>query len=204
MSRQKLFLSLGLFLGLSTATVLPTLAAPTTYTFTGVGTGFLDGTDFTDLTFSLSLIEDSSGVTMPKTGIFITPSGKASVTLAGFGTGTSTSTVHIFDNQTAPSAGISQDNHVGDFLDVTAAPFSSFDLQSNLGPISTSFAASGNSLNTSLGELVLTDVTGGEFTAASAPVPEASTLLSTSLLLTLGLSGVIAASRKKKSLDSRS
>jgi hypothetical protein len=197
LTRPKLVLSLGLFLGAIAA--LPTQAAPTTYTFTGVGTGFIDGNDFTNLTFSLSLIEDSTGVTMPKAGIFITPSGKATVTLAGFGTGTSTDTVHVFNNQGTTSAGLSDDTHPGDLFDVTASTFATFDLQPNVGPISTDFNPTASLLDTSIGSITFSDVTGGKFTASSAAaVPEASTLLSTGLLVTLGLGAVIAASRRKK------
>ena len=198
LTRPKLVLSLGLFLGAGVFAALPTVAAPTTYTFTGVGTGFIDGNDFTDLAFMLSLTEDSTGISMPKAGIFITPSGKATVTLAGFGTGTSTDTVHVFDNQGNVSSGLADDTHPGDLFAVNASTFATFNLQPNLGPISTDFNPTAGLINTSIGGIVFSDVTGGKFTASSAAVPEASTLLSSGLLLVLGLGRVIAASRKKK------
>ena len=203
LSRHKMLLSLGLFTGLSVYAALPTLAASTTYTFIGLGTGTIDGNDFTDQTFSLSLIEDSSGVTTPSTGIFITPTGKAKVTLAGFGTGTTTDSVHVFDNQTNSVAGLSDDTQRGDSFVVSAPEFTTFNLQPNFGPISIGFS-SGTDLPTSIGDIVFTDVIGGKFSASSTPVPESSTLLSTGLLLTLGLGGLIAVSRKKKSCNSLS
>lgn len=83
--------------GLSTTSAQ---AGPITYTFSGVGSGTVDGTAFSSTAFTFSVTTDTSTISTARFGAG-TPSTAptmAAVSLAGFGAGTSLDLSGVFDS----------------------------------------------------------------------------------------------------------
>ena len=194
-------------------------ATPLTLTFSGVGTGTLGGTAFTDSNFSLVFTSDTTLITTVSTD-FTTPSGTpGSFTISTSGsplTGT-------FSQDQAVFVHPSPENDVGiwheglfsdpDFIALKDASFASYALNTSLGPISTSdsslFAFGGSQpcsgapagtdcgFTTSGGHLVFTSLSSLSFQAV---VSEGSTVPEppTGMFFAIGLVAVAAGSFARK------
>lgn len=202
----KSVIGLGVIAGIAALAPLPVHADQVTYLFTGIVTGTVSGTSFTNpnTPFTNALLDltssaDTSGVTSSN-GAFTNQVSKIGVGLLGVGFGSSTDTFRVVDNQTIPAAELI-DNLSSTVYALKDPVFAAYDLKSTIGPVFASFygAPFPAPLNTSFGTITFTSITNPTFTAIVGPaVPEASTVVSLGLLLTLGLGGSVMAARKRK------
>lgn len=146
-----------------------------TYTFTGVGTFSLDGTDYTNADFTVTMVSDTTTVT----------SGGGEVRNTGtttFTTGSTSDTITdavVIENTAAPGfMGFAQ--AIAPFPDesLTAAIFQTYDLITSLGLTSGGLSVAGATFQTGGGTLVFVDdepITSLSFEATLGAVPEPST-----------------------------
>jgi|SRR5579872_2246901 len=180
-------------------------ASTVTYTFGGVSDGTVGTQGFTQADFTIIFTSDTSDVSHPSAipADWSTPSGTPAIfMISGIGMGT------LLDNQ-AVFVHPNPENDVGiwhynsaDFLAKQESVFSTYDLKSSLGPISDGVNAwpavfPGGAFNTSMGSLVLSNVSELSFTAdvtnvARAPEP------STGMLLSMGIGGIVLGTRFRK------
>ena len=179
----------------------PALADAATYTETDVASGSLGGASFSDALVTITLLGDTSTST---TGIFgaLEVFGPATVTVEGIGTASFTDSLAVFDNQAIGVAGILDPSLGGiglDVLDTIDLAFGTYDLTTNIGPITDSslFNPDDGScyacFATTDGSFVLTSESGTSTFSALTAVPEPCSLS----LLGVGLSGLFLARRTK-------
>jgi hypothetical protein len=174
----------------------PALADSVTYTETDVATGSLGGTSFSDALVTITLLGDTSTST---TGIFgaLEVFGPATVTVDGIGTASFTDSLAAFDTSIFGAAGI-LDSSLGpyglDVLDTIDPTFGTYDLTTDVGPISGfSLFNADSGFATTDGNFVLTSDSGTSTFSALTAVPEPCSLS----LIGVGLSGLFLARRKK-------
>lgn len=159
------------------------LADPIVFLFSGTGSGSLGSVAFTDEAFAFTFMSDTSLLTVPPccTGDMSTPKGTAATfMISGVGSGSLTGTQAVFVNQAENDVGIWFFNQP-DFLTLGNFAFASYNLASNMGPITGTASALSELLPTSVGnhELIslshASDVTFFAQVGADSPVPEPST-----------------------------
>jgi hypothetical protein len=145
-------------------------ASPATYTLSGTGTGILGADPFSDASFSITTVADTSGIT-ESLGVFSLSNSIATLFVSGVGTATFTVPTMIVDN-TAGVAGVSAPNQNKAILGDSNAAFSSYDLSSSLSPVSGSPLLNPNTgFGTTAGDFSLTSVSFVSFQAEVVPEP---------------------------------
>ena len=177
---------------------LTAIAGPINYTETFMASGTVNGSPFdAQVTFSFST--DTSlifGNCLGFGGLFCTPNGTASVSIAGVGNGTFTDPFFVFDNQGASVAGFS-DAAMEDVVDLSNPAFATYDLKSSIGPLNSTyfFTDTGASFGSTLGTIVFNSFSGTPvFQATTGPTtPEPGSLV----LFGSGMVGLATILRRK-------
>ncbi len=155
------------------------------YTESVIGSGSLDGQDFTDSQVTLTFTADPSTVYEPIFQIWVADATSATVQVGSM-SDTLAGPYHLFDYQPGPSVGLASGTAASpgpDILDTDDPAFSSYNLQTTIGPITDSGAITGNAFATDSGFFQLTSISGDvTLTAASAPEPAAIFLMGFGLL----------------------
>ncbi len=194
--------ALGALLGLSALAAAPASASPTTLVFSGLGTGIIHGNGFNNAAFSFTYVTDTNFLQSTGGGLYSTSPYAAPVvvSLAGSGMGTSTNSTYFSFLPASNIFGLT-DSVTGEkvfFAQSTTPPGSGPVAITLLNQAPYQLAA----FQTSLGAINFTEIHDATFSGALtnnvAPVPEASTVVSLSLLLTLGAGTLVVTARRKK------
>ena len=169
-------------------------ADPITFTITAVGSGSLGANAFTNASFTIAAVADTSAVRPgPVPGVFEIPNSLVTVSVAGLPTATFTIPINVVDNQGLSRAGFGAPTLGTGLLTVNNPAFATYGLTAPIGPLAgTPFFSPGVAFATTGGNFTLTAVTGATFQAS--PVPEPATMV----LLSSGLAGVAAAVRRRR------
>jgi hypothetical protein len=159
-------------------------ASPATYTFGGPFSGALNGVAFTNANMSVIATGDTSLRTTDVNGVFCVPLSSVTFSIQGVGSGTITDTMAIFANNSVTAIGLQRGCFGSDWLDSSDPGFATYDLASNLGPLSVSAFAPGNQgvVNTTAGQLALTEGVGFPMISNAAANPAPGVTLSPSSL----------------------
>ena len=160
-------------------------ATPITFSFTGVGSGNLDTTSFTDAAFEVLISADTDDMYYKESGFpwiadlpFIDGL-SATIDISGIGTGTFVSPLYVFDNQTFSAVGFgnqTQYDLIG--LRMEGVGLDTYDLTTSFGPITTLTPLFGQfeDVVLSIGNLTFTSMSEATFTANVIPAPGAIVL----------------------------
>lgn len=168
-----------LFLGILVSGSL-CLAAPITFTFQGTGSGTVNTVPFSSASFTFTESSDTSLVTsssIPGFSInYITPFASGSIiNIAGFGTGTISTLTDVADSQDLVTPGnsfVAFAMTTGGDVAGRAVIFATYNLQSALGPISTTNPFVSNfTISSTLGTVSFSSVSNITFTATTIPEP---------------------------------
>lgn len=201
--------ALGALLGLAALAAAPASASPTTLVFSGLGTGIVlapgnggTGNGFNDAQFSFSLVTDTNFLQNTGGGLYSTSLNAApvSVSIGGFGAGTSTNPAYFSFLPSSNILGLT------DSLTGSRVFFAQSSTFAGSGPVSITLADRDqyrlSAFQTSIGAINFTEIHdatfSGNLTGDVAPVPEASTVVSLSLMLALGAGTLLVATRRKK------
>ena len=190
--------ALGALLGLGALAAAPASAAPTTFVFSGLGTGIVHGNGFNNAAFSFSYTTDTNYLNNVGGGLYSTQTNAApvSVNVDGFGSGVSTSPIYF---SFLPSSNI-----LGLTDSVTGSQvfFVQSSTPAGAGPVAITLADRNqyplSPFQTSIGDIQFSEIHNTTFSGSFAPVPEASSVVSLALLLTLGAGTLAVAVRRKK------
>jgi hypothetical protein len=166
------------------------LADQIAYTIQGSGTGTVDSTAFSDVAFLFTVTTDTALITAftesnGQVGFQTAKVSGAGISINGVA-GTFTDNEDIFVNNTTAYAGITD---TFDLLDGSNSAFSTYGLQSGIGPLSMDSIEALNQfvdISTSLGSVTFTAVTDVLFTATAAPEPGTLVLGAAGALLLAG------------------
>jgi hypothetical protein len=121
----------------------PAAASPIEYTETATGSGTLNGTAFTNDLITITAFGDTTGVITVMPGFFVNAGGVATVTVSGVGSDTlPISVVFVMQGPPlGPSAGFADPVQNAAILDTGDSAFSTYALNTAIGPISPSLLA---------------------------------------------------------------
>ena len=189
----------GALLGLSALAAAPASAAPITLVFSGLGTGIVHGNGFSNAPFSFSYVTNPALFKNVEGDFYSTypNSAPVSVSMDGFGSGLSTNAAYFSFLPSSGILGLSDSATGNDVFVVHSDNFFS------AGPIPITLADRDqyplSPFETSIGEIQFAEIHDATFSRTTfAPVPEASSVVSLSLLLALGAGTLIVATRRKK------
>jgi hypothetical protein len=161
-------------------------AAPVTYTFTATISGTVDSIAFTDALFTFVGNGDTSNITNCGTDCWTNDLTSATVTLAGFGSGSLTALSYVFVNDVVSGVG----DYVNfDLLYVSDSALLGHDLASALGPITGTASVTGQGpFFTTLGTINISSIANtGTFQTQINDVPEPVTVA----LTAAGLAAIV-------------
>ncbi len=143
------------------------LASSVMYTFGGAATGTLNGAAFNGASFTITAIGSTADITAASgaTVVYSVPV-QASVAIAGFPLATVTDTVRVFDNTTYGAVGFGHGPAGADLLDLNAQQFTTYNLGSDIGPVSVSYSGPIDGfvdVGTSAGPLTVSSIAGMRF-----------------------------------------
>ena len=197
--------ALGALLGLSALAAAPASAVPITLVFSGLGTGIVHGNGFDSAPFSFSYATDTDLFSFDGSGPALTTYPNAapvSVSVKGYGSGTSTDPAFFSflpKEDVLALTDSASDKYVfagqiNGFPQGFSVPITLTD-QHQYSPYQLS------PFETSIGEIQFAEIHDATFSVGrTAPVPEASSVVSLALLLTLGAGTLLAAARRKKAV----
>jgi len=174
-------------------TSTPAAATIISYSEQGLATGSLGGNAFTNALVTIIGIGNTANVTS-SAGIFRNVMSSATVSVAGIGTATITSSIEVFSNQlfqptAAGGFGLAGGN--GSIFDTINAQFATYDLGSAIGPLTgASLINAAVNTNTTLGVLNFTSAQNSTF-IAGAPEPGSW------MLMGLGFSALVVKLRRR-------
>jgi hypothetical protein len=133
------------------------LAPPVSYQLSGIASGTIGATNFTNTPFEFTGTGDSDGLSQAGPGVFVNQLQEVSSNLQGIGTVRALDAFYFYVNQSIPGAGFIDEVVAWDVFDFGASDFASYDGIFSLGPISVNelFLAP---FKTTQGSLVLTTV----------------------------------------------
>jgi hypothetical protein len=153
-------------------------AGTITYTFTGVGSGTVNGTPFSNQTLTFGLTTDTSlvsgGFTPPVSGL---------LSISGVGQGTAQDSYIVFSGPQVVSFNISTTTPAL----VMSPLLNMYDLRNAIGPVTSTSAYGpvGGIASTSLGQVALTSAVTYTFSATIVPEPDSFALV------LIGVAGLI-------------
>lgn len=173
-------------------------AVPITYIYSGTGSGSLAGTDFFSTGFVITAQADTDNIAPWGNATVQNTHASATITLSGFGTFSFTAPTHtwIADNCCMGIGADLSSNYLTLFSPAIASV--GYALATDIGPIFDAFATTQGQftgIETSGGELSITQLNGASFQAITSAVPEASA----SVLMALGLAAIGLAARRRPS-----
>ena len=172
------------------AAVNPGQATPITFSFTGVGSGNLDTTVFTDSLFEVLISADTDDMYISPLGNPRIDAPSGTIDISGIGIGTFVNPLYVFDNQTTATVGFGNSIQY-DLVDlcVVGVGLDTYDLTTPFGPITDldPFFGQFNNVKLSIGSLTFTSMSYGTFAA----IPEPGTVL------LVGLGGLALLRRRR-------
>lgn len=162
---------------------LPLQADPIFYTFTGAGTGTIDGTGFSDADFEISVVGDTTGSYSGGSGVWWNDALTAVVTISGLGSFDVIEPTRVFVNNNNDAVGFNSFSSADlfDVFDLPSLALFAYDLSSPYEQetgTADCCAFQWNALQTDGGEIDMTAIGDtGTFEAVVSGVPEPGTML---------------------------
>jgi len=175
-------------------------ASSINYIFQATGTGSLGGTQFSNASFTLTVVGDTDNVQNEGGGLFLNAATSAQIAIQGFQVADFTTLVGMFDYQPGNALGLQRAPQMADILDLSDPAFSSYDLTTPIGPLLVAnpfigqFNCDRGCIETSQGELEFTDMSSVTFSATTVPEP------GTLVLVGAGVLGLVGRLRQKVKL----